>query len=157
MNFSSSSGAQHKLKNYQKQMALPDLKLIQECKTRWNSAFQMMERILKLKERVLSTLAITNNDLNCIPGDEWQVVSSACTFLNIFHEVTTEMSTENVVTISKQNFFYMLLLDYLHKYIFDINMQQEIISMAAEIKAIEQVLQKCRRQRCTVTNNFPRC
>ncbi|CAI6365689.1 unnamed protein product [Macrosiphum euphorbiae] len=41
-------------------MGLTDLKLIQECKTRWNSAYHMMERILKLKEPVLSTLAITN-------------------------------------------------------------------------------------------------
>ncbi|XP_022161240.1 uncharacterized protein LOC111027250 [Myzus persicae] len=57
--------------NHQKQMGLPDLKLIQECKTRWNSAYHMMKRILKLKEPMLSTLAITNNDLNCITEEEW--------------------------------------------------------------------------------------
>jgi len=133
--FKQSSGALHKLQTTQKQMGLPELKLIQECKTRWNSAFHMMERILKLKEPVLSTLAITNNDLNCITEDEWQTVSSACEFLKIFDELTTEMSAENVVTISKQNLFYLFLLEHLRKFVFNINMPRDIISMAAEIKA----------------------
>lgn len=133
--FKQSSGALHKLQKHQKQMGLPDLKLIQECKTRWNSAYHMMERILKLKEPVLSTLAITNNDLNCINEEEWQTVSTACEFLKIFDELTTEMSAENVVTISKQNLFYLFLLEHLRKFVFDINMQRDIISMAAEIKA----------------------
>jgi len=41
----------------------------------------MAERILKIKEQILSTLAVTNNNLNCITGDEWELVSSVCTFL----------------------------------------------------------------------------
>jgi len=103
--FKQSSGALHKLQKHQKQMSLPDLKLIQECKTRWNSAYHMMERILKLKEPVLSTLAITNNDLNCINEEEWQTVSTACEFLKIFDELTTEMSAENVVPSQNKIYF----------------------------------------------------
>jgi len=69
----------------------------------------MMEKILKLKESMLSTLAITNNDLNCIPEEECQTtVSSACHFLKIVDELTTEMNAEKVVTISKQNLVYFL-------------------------------------------------
>ncbi|XP_016661483.1 zinc finger BED domain-containing protein 1-like [Acyrthosiphon pisum] len=45
------------------------------------------------------------------------------------------MSAENVVTISKQNLFYLFLLEHLRKFVFDINMQRDIISMAAELKA----------------------
>ncbi|KAE9528664.1 hypothetical protein AGLY_012239 [Aphis glycines] len=93
--FKESSEALHKLQNIQKQSGFELLKLIQECKTRWNSAFKMMERIVKLKEPVLSTLAITNNSLNCISDDEWEIISSACTFLQVFDDVTTEMSSEN--------------------------------------------------------------
>ncbi|XP_016661474.1 zinc finger BED domain-containing protein 1-like [Acyrthosiphon pisum] len=41
--FKQSSGALHKLQKHQKQMGLPDLMLIQECKTRWNSAYHTIE------------------------------------------------------------------------------------------------------------------
>lgn len=78
----------------------------------------MMERIVKLKEPVLSTLAITHNSLNCISDDEWRILSSACKFLKIFDEVTTEMSSENTVTIWKQNVFYMFLLEHLYLYVY---------------------------------------
>lgn len=47
--FKQSSGACHKLHNIQKQNGFENLKFIQECKTRWNSAYLMMERIIKLK------------------------------------------------------------------------------------------------------------
>lgn len=131
--FKQSSGALHKLQNIQKQSGFEPLKLIQECKTRWNSAFKMMERIIKLKEPVLSTLAITNNSLNCISDDEWEIISSACTFLQVFDDVTTEMSSENTVTISKQNLFYIFLLDHLHSYIQNTDTPTAIVEMANEI------------------------
>lgn len=82
---------------------------------------------------MLSTLAITNNYLNNITEEKWQTVSSACEFLEIFDKLTTEMNAENVVTISKQNLF-CFLLEHLRKFVFNINMQRGIISMAAEIK-----------------------
>ena len=133
--FKQSSGACHKLQNIQKQNGFENLKLIQECKTRWNSAYLMMERIIKLKEPVLSTLAITNNSLNCISDDEWEVVYSACKLLKVFDELTTEMSAENVVTISKQNLFYIFLLEHLDTFINDINIPTNVNAMALEIKS----------------------
>lgn len=42
-----------------------------------------------------------------------EIISSACTFLQVFDDVTTEMISENTVTISKQNVFYIFLLDHL--------------------------------------------
>lgn len=131
--FKESSGALHKLQNIQKQSGFELLKLIQECKTRWNSAFKMMERIVKLKEPVFSTLAITNNSLNCISDDEWEIISSACTFFQVFDDVTTEMSSENTVTISKQNLFYIFLLDHLHLIIPNSETPTAIVEMANEI------------------------
>lgn len=59
--FKRSSSAILKLNSIKKQTGEENLKLIQECKTRWNSAYHMMSRILKIKESVLSTLAIMNN------------------------------------------------------------------------------------------------
>lgn len=132
--FKQSSAALHKLQNIQKQSGFEPLKLIQECKTRWNSAFKMMEKIVKLKEPILSTLAITNNSLNCISDNEWEIISSACTFLQVFDDVTTEMSSENTVTISKQNLFYIFLLEHLNLYIQNLETPIEIVEMANEIK-----------------------
>ncbi|CAI6353002.1 unnamed protein product [Macrosiphum euphorbiae] len=89
--FKRSSSALLKLESVQKQTGVEHLKLIQECKTRWNSAYHMMSRILKIKESVLSTLAIMNNDLNCINNQEWELIDSACNLLGIFNNVTEEM------------------------------------------------------------------
>lgn len=94
-----------------------------------------MERIIKLKEPVLSTLTITNNSLNCISDGEWEVVYSACELLKVFDELTTEMSAENVVTISKQNLFYIFLLEHLDTFINDINIPTNVNAMALEIKS----------------------
>lgn len=44
------------------------------------------------------------------------------------------MCAENVVTISKQNLFYLFLTNHLHLFIDDKNMQIEIVEMATEIK-----------------------
>jgi len=56
-----------------------------------------------------------------------QTVFSACKFLKIFDELTTEMSAENVETISKQNLSYLLLLEHLRIFVKNINMPRDII------------------------------
>jgi len=132
--FKRSSSALLKLESVQKQTGVEHLKLIQECKTRWNSAYHMMSRILKIKESVLSTLAIMNNDLNCINNQEWELIDSACNLLGIFNNVTEEMSADQNVTISKQNLYYRFLTDHLNTFIYNNNSNEIIINMATEIK-----------------------
>lgn len=132
--FKRSSSALLKLNNIQKQTGVEVLKLIQECKTRWNSAYNMMSRILKIKEPVLSTLAIMNNELNCITNQEWELIDSACKLLGIFNNVTEEMSAEQNITISKQNLYYRFLIDHLNTFIYEKNSNEIIIQMASEIK-----------------------
>ncbi|XP_050064545.1 E3 SUMO-protein ligase ZBED1-like [Aphis gossypii] len=132
--FKRSSSALLKLNNIQKQTGVEVLKLIQECKTRWNSAYNMMSRILKIKEPVLSTLAIMNNELNCITNQKWELIDSACKLLGIFNNVTEEMSAEQNITISKQNLYYRFLIDHLNTFIYEKNSNEIIIQMASEIK-----------------------
>jgi hypothetical protein len=55
-----------RLNDIQKQGSYSVLKLKQDCPTRWNSTYDMVDRILKIKEPVLYTLAIINNDLNTV-------------------------------------------------------------------------------------------
>lgn len=68
-----STYALSRLNEIQTQGGYSVLKLKQDCPTRWNSTYDMVDRILKIKEPVLSTLAIINNDLNTITFDEWNV------------------------------------------------------------------------------------
>lgn len=55
--FKRSSNALHKLVETQKQMGQPILKLKQECPTRWNSCYDMLERVLRAQKPVITTLA----------------------------------------------------------------------------------------------------
>lgn len=63
---------------------------------------------------------------------------SACKLLKVFDELTTEMSAENVVTISKQNLFYIFLLEHLDTFISDINIPTNVNEMALEIKTLNK-------------------
>jgi len=62
-------------------------------------------------------------------------VYSACKLLKVFDELTTEMSAENVITISKQNLFYIFLLEHLDTFINGINIPTNVKAMALEIKS----------------------
>lgn len=76
--FKRRSHALSRLNEIQKQGGYSVLKLKQDCPTRWISTYDMIDRILKIKEPVLSTLAILNNDLNTITFDEWNVLHYLC-------------------------------------------------------------------------------
>ncbi|KAJ8872967.1 hypothetical protein PR048_026583 [Dryococelus australis] len=92
--FKRSSSALARLKSTQEQMELPSLKHIQNVPTRWNSTYDMMSRILKIKEAVISTLAIVNPELNVLTTTEWDILQRAAEVLHIFNEVTTEIRVE---------------------------------------------------------------
>lgn len=90
-----------KLHSMQKQMGLKELKLKQEVITRWNSCILMLERLLEVKEALISTLALTNPTLQTFTEEEWTAMEEACQALKIFEEITEEISNQKAVTISK--------------------------------------------------------
>ncbi|GBP93355.1 hypothetical protein EVAR_85166_1 [Eumeta japonica] len=77
----------------QKQMNLPVLKLKQDVVTRWNSTYDMLNRVVSRKDAVIATLALVRHEL-ALNTTEWQVVEEAIPILKSFYEVTTEISTE---------------------------------------------------------------
>lgn len=89
-------------------MGLPLLKLKQECPTRWNSCYAMLDRILKIKDAVISTLALLRSDLS-LQTREWEIIEAVVPILKPFYEVTTEISAEKSVTLSKVLVFVQLL------------------------------------------------
>ncbi|KAJ8971547.1 hypothetical protein NQ317_003201 [Molorchus minor] len=100
--FRRSSHAQAKLNQIQDQMNLPKLKLKNDVVTRWNSTYDMLVRILKIKDAVISTLAIIGQEqVNALNPHDWLIVETATSFLEIFNEVTVEISAEKNVSASK--------------------------------------------------------
>ncbi|KAJ8886171.1 hypothetical protein PR048_012380 [Dryococelus australis] len=93
-------------------MGLPSLKLIQDVPTCWNSTYDMMSQILKIKEAVISTLAIVNPELNVLTITEWDILQRAAEVLHIFSEVTSDISAEKSVSVSKIIFFYKSMCDH---------------------------------------------
>ncbi|XP_051778436.1 E3 SUMO-protein ligase ZBED1-like [Erpetoichthys calabaricus] len=99
--FHRSTTATEKLKSTQRQMGMPELKLKQECITRWNSTFHMLKRILESKDAVISTLAVISAPVDPLSQEEWEVLQETCMVLEPFEQVTVEISADSYVTASK--------------------------------------------------------
>ncbi|XP_077283268.1 E3 SUMO-protein ligase ZBED1-like [Arctopsyche grandis] len=98
--FNRSTQGKHKLAATQQQMNLPVLKLKQDVQTRWNSTFDMLKRIVQVKDAVIATVALLRPDLTLNEGD-WEVIEEVLPLLSPFYEITVEISAEKNVTLSK--------------------------------------------------------
>lgn len=112
--FHKSSQALKKLLDTQKQMDLPALKLKQDVPTRWNSTYDMLQRIFVLKDAVISTLSLNRPGL-LFPLEDWDLIKEAIPILKPFYEVTVEVSGEKNVTLSKVTLIYKILEGYMAK------------------------------------------
>lgn len=115
--FKRSSHALAKLHQIQEQMGLPALKLKQDVATRWNSTYDMLSRIIKIKDAVVSTLAIiSHEDINTLTQNEWLVAEKSLDVLSIFNDITNEVSSEKNVSISKVMLFTHAMKIHLEKH-----------------------------------------
>ncbi|KAK3921574.1 Zinc finger BED domain-containing protein 4 [Frankliniella fusca] len=99
------------LMTLQKEAGTPDhqcLKLIQEVRTRWNSVFEMLERFLKLADKVSRVLLKCQMDRttkskppNMLNGEELEALTEVKDLLKPLNEVTLEVSSEKTTTLSK--------------------------------------------------------
>lgn len=85
-------------------MGLTYLKLKQDVVTQWNSTYDMLKRIIMVKNAVLSYLAIEQPQLNTLLPSDWVVLEKSIEILKILNDITEEISTEKSVSISKSNF-----------------------------------------------------
>ncbi|XP_050066594.1 E3 SUMO-protein ligase ZBED1-like, partial [Aphis gossypii] len=80
--FKRSSQAAARLQLRQEQLQFnPTLTVIQDVVTRWNSTYDMFERILHLKNPLMSALVDSKYDVYLSPSD-WQLISDIFTTLN---------------------------------------------------------------------------
>uniref|UniRef100_A0A3B4TRY0 BED-type domain-containing protein n=1 Tax=Seriola dumerili TaxID=41447 RepID=A0A3B4TRY0_SERDU len=99
--FHHSTRAAERLKEIQKQLKLPEHKLIQSVEKRWNSVFYMFERLLEQKEAVTTVLCLCGKSSLCLSEEDWSMVSLSIDALRQFEEVTKEISTEKHASVSK--------------------------------------------------------
>ncbi|KAI4803269.1 hypothetical protein KUCAC02_006820 [Chaenocephalus aceratus] len=75
-------------------MDMPELRLKQDCVTRWNSTLYMLNRVLESKDAIISTLAFFNAHIDALYQGEWEALQETCTVLEPFEQVTVEISSE---------------------------------------------------------------
>jgi len=128
--FKRSTHALARLREVQVQMGLPEIKLKQDVPTRWNSTFDMIERFLKIKDAVVSTMVILGQDSITFLNNDWTILKNATEILNIFNEVTIEISSEKQVSISKILIFIKSMKRHVLKFKNNLLLPQEVIRMA---------------------------
>lgn len=145
-----------KLNDYQNQIGSPILKLKQDCPTRWNSTYDMINRIIAIKDPIIATHVILGNSEFppvrwCFwkikkrqsrvklfnPQDlitqDWIILENARDILKIFYEGTEEISTEKYVTLSKE----IIFIKPLNKFVLNFN---NINKLSKVINSMYQVL-----------------
>ena len=99
--FNQSTKASDKLEEVQRQLGLPEAKLIQDVETRWNSTFYMFQRIVELQEAITTTLCLQGRNEMCLSAADKEHLKKTIDVLQPFETATTEMSAEKYVSMSK--------------------------------------------------------
>ena len=82
--FHHSAKAMDKLRENQKQVGIPENKLIQEVDTRWNSTFYMFERMLQQHQAVTTTLCLMDKNAMCFYCSGNGYSKSCCNYFTPF-------------------------------------------------------------------------
>lgn len=104
--FKHSNIAMSALSNKQSQLGLQKHKLVQSVKTRWNSTFLMLKRLIEQREAVIGVLSdrtvTTRNQAGqlMLSEDEWTLIENIANVLQPFELVTTLLSSDSQPTIS---------------------------------------------------------
>jgi zinc finger BED domain-containing protein 1 (E3 SUMO-protein ligase ZBED1) len=101
--FHRSTMAADKLRSMQLQLR-PDkavLKLKNDVMTRWNSTYFMFNRLCEIQEPLEAAIALLHNPVKQLTADEWLALKEISLVLKPFDAVTTEISAEKSVTVSK--------------------------------------------------------
>ncbi|XP_035759979.1 zinc finger BED domain-containing protein 4-like [Neolamprologus brichardi] len=99
--FRSSTPAKERLSVVQEQLKKPQLKLIQKVETRWNSTYNMLQRLFEQREPVGAALASLTTDIPPVSSEEFGIISECLVVLAPFNNATTELSQEKRVSGSK--------------------------------------------------------
>jgi hypothetical protein len=88
-----------RLLELEKQNGLPQLKLKQECPTRWNSRYDMLDRLVTVKGAV-SAIVASVKTAPSLSAAEWEIADEYVKMLKPFKVATAKMSAAKYPTIS---------------------------------------------------------
>jgi hypothetical protein len=88
-----------KLLEIEKQLDLPQLKLKQECPTRWNSRYDMLERLVTVRGAVSAVVASVKTAPS-LTAAEWEIADAYVKMLKPFKVATATMGAVKFPTIS---------------------------------------------------------
>lgn len=95
-NFKHSAKNTKILRRCQKQMGIPEHRLIQDEPTRWNSTLHMLQRLLEQKKALV--MATSSGEINCpaeLTMDDWRTIEASVEILEIFDTATFQLSKES--------------------------------------------------------------
>ncbi|CAG5052904.1 unnamed protein product [Parnassius apollo] len=98
--FKMSTLASDKLRAIQRELNKPELKVIQEVPTRWNSAYHMLQRIVTMKTELTLALNECNRAPPGVNADEYLIIQETIQILEPFDLATTKISGESYITLS---------------------------------------------------------
>ena len=96
--FNDSTIAQKQLEIIQDKMNQPHHKVYQDGITRWNSAYYMFERFLKVKDAL--SFYFNENEIEPILDNDWKIIESCVMLLKPYEEVTRELSSSHALISS---------------------------------------------------------
>ena len=97
--FRRSPMATKNLEAAQKQLNLPNHRVIQDCATRWNSQVLMLERLIEQKPAISLVLSSVSGVKN-LDGDQWKAAELLVDALRPFLDVTNIVSASKYPTLS---------------------------------------------------------
>ena len=92
--------ASEQLKEMQRQMCLPELKLKQDVATRWNSSLIMIERLFALKQPLSAIITSLPKAPKFPNASEWDIICDCIPVLKPAEWMTTELSAQKYTTMS---------------------------------------------------------
>ena len=98
--FHRSVKAAEKLKTVQEQLSITTTKLIQDVITRWNSTYNMFERIVSQHEAITTSLCLLGKNDLCLSNEEIDILKNTIVSLKPFLEATNNISGESYVSVS---------------------------------------------------------
>lgn len=98
--FKHSTKSSYALLKMQEQLNVNTLKLKQDVRTRWNSIFYMLERLLEVKIPLSATLPQLDTSPPNLDSNEWMITEDVVTLLRPFEYVTVILSGEKYPSLS---------------------------------------------------------
>lgn len=96
--------------------------------TRWNSAYDLFQRCVDIKDPLISTIALIGKVEN-LSSDDFDIMEHYCSIFKPFKEMTIELSSEKGVSISKVIILCNVLLSQIKKERNEANLPSDIYSM----------------------------